>query len=145
MAPTTRRGAMAKTATSRLNDPERGAALLEAALALGLVAFIAAAGLSAFSGAARTGAAAEARLLALADASSALERASAPTFLAEALLAGGAELSGDGWRVEAAPYANEGAEEGMEDGPLALIRLTASAGPPEAPLVTLTTLRSLPR
>lgn len=122
---------------------ERGVALLEAAIALGLVALIAATGLSAFSGAARIGAAAEARLEALALAESALERASAPDILAAALADGAATLSGEGWRVDAAPYPI--AEDEGAPGPLALIRLRAVAGPEDAPLVVLETLRSLPR
>lgn len=130
---------------------ERGAALLEAALALGLVALIAGAGLTAFSRAAESGAAATARLEALAAAENALERASAAGFLARAL-EGDAEMAGEGWRVTGAPYVGEAEGEAaaaagaaLGDGPLALIHLRAEAGPEGAPLVTLETLRTLPR
>lgn len=126
---------------SRAGAGERGAALLEAAIALGIVALIASAGLSAFSGAARFGGAAADRLDALAAAEAALERGAAPAFLAEALATGAATLEGPGWRVEGEPYDGDDGES-----PLALIRLSAAAGPdPDAPLVSLETLRSLPR
>ncbi|MFN3259323.1 MAG: hypothetical protein ACE37J_02075 [Pikeienuella sp.] len=133
---------MAKTPTSAPNRRERGAALLEAAVALALMALVAAAGFTAFGRAGAAGAAAEARLEALALAESALERGSAPGFLAAAL-EGEAALSGEGWRLSALPFPTE------EEGPLALVRLVAEAGFPEgedgAPLVRLETLRSLPR
>ncbi|MFV0476034.1 MAG: hypothetical protein ACK5MQ_17800 [Pikeienuella sp.] len=136
---------MARTPISRRNEAEAGAALLEAALALGLLALIAAAGLSAFGRAAAVSAAAEAKLTALAAAENAIERASAPDFLARALREGGAVLEGEGWRVEAAPYADALAAEAGES-PLALIRIAAEAGPGDNPrLVALETLRSLPR
>lgn len=124
--------------------PERGAALIEAALALGLVALVAAAGLTAFSRAAAVSAGAEAKLAALAAAENAIERGSAPDFLARALGPEGAMLEGEGWRLSGRGFAPPEAE-GTE-GPLALVRLVAEAGPdPEAPLVRLETLRSLPR
>lgn len=134
---------------------ERGAALLEAALALGLVALVAGAGLTAFSRAAKSSAEAEATLTALAAAETALERASAAGFLASALAEGGAALEGEDWRVTGAPYASDderaaATEAGVAPpsaGPLALIHLTAIAGlaAPERPLVRLETLRALPR
>lgn len=141
MARTARRGAMARMPISALsssrNAGERGAALIEAALALGLVALIAAVGLSAFSRAAGTGAGAEARLEALSAAENALERGSAPDFLGQARE--GAVMNGEGWTLTGTPYEME------ENGPLILIRLVAEAGPRDAPLVRLETLRSLPR
>ena len=138
MAPMARRAAMATTPTSAPNRRERGAALLEAALALALMALVAAAGFSAFGRAGATGAAAEARLEALALAESALERGAAPGFLAAAL-EGGASLKGEGWRLTGETWPQE------EDSPIALVRLVAEAGPEGAPLVRLETLRSLPR
>lgn len=122
---------MAKTPTSARNS-ERGVALLEAVIALALVAMIASAGYAAFARAVDSAARAEARMAALAQAEMAIELASSPAFLVDALAAGGAALSGPGWRVEGAP------QEG--DGPLALIALTATAGE-----VTLETVRSVPR
>lgn len=124
----------------RAKRSESGMALVEAALALGLVALIAATGLSAFSRAATTGAAAEARLEALNAAENALERGSAPDFLAKARDEV-TVMSGEGWTLTGTPYEIE--EE--EDGPLALVRLVAEAGPPGEPRVRLETLRSLPR
>lgn len=138
-----RRGEMATTATSGRSS-ERGAALLEAALALALVAIIAGAGVTAFTRAAETGARAEARLDALVMAETALERASAPDFLRRALDEGEASLTGPGWRVTGAPYA-DAADEEIGESPLALVRLVAEAGPDGAPPVRLETLRSLPR
>lgn len=134
-------------------NSERGAALLEAALALGLVAMVATAGLAAFSRAAAVGVGAEAKMAALADAENALERASAAGFLARALAEGEAVLEGDGWRVTGAPYrpeeeAEAAREAGLEPGresPLALVRLVAEAGGGGAPLVVLETLRVSPR
>lgn len=143
MAPTARRAAMATTATSQRSS-ERGAALLEAALGLALVALIAGAGLTAFTRAAETGARAEARLHALAMAENALERGSAPDFLRRALVEGDAELTGPGWRVAGAPYA-DAADEEIGESPLALIRLVAEAGAEGELPVRLETIRSLPR
>ncbi len=125
-------------------NSERGVALIEAALALGLVALVAAAGLSAFSRAERVSAAAEAKLAALALAENAIERGSAPDFLSRALASGDASLEGEGWRLTGSVF--EGPEAEAAESPLALIRLLAEAGPdPEAPLVRLETLRSIPR
>lgn len=128
---------MAKTKTSSRNS-EGGFALLEAAVALAVVALVAAAGFTAFAAANRSSAMAEARLRALAAAENAIERASVPSVLRQALDDGEARLEGDGWRVIAAPYEADDAAS-----PLALVRLVATAG--EAPVVTLETLRSLPR
>ncbi len=128
---------MAKTKISSRSS-EGGFALLEAAVSLAIVALIAAAGFTAFAAASRASAEAEARLAALAAAENALERASAPAMLREALEEGEAVLEGDGWRVVAAPYAED---EGVS--PLALVSLIATAG--EAPVVRLETIRSLPR
>ncbi|MEL7462561.1 MAG: hypothetical protein AAFN79_00740 [Pseudomonadota bacterium] len=126
---------MAKTPISSRSKGERGAALLEAVIALGLVALIAAAGFSAFSAASRASDAAARQMTSLTLAENALERASAPAFLRAALETGEATLAGEDWRVEAKPYE---ADDG--EGSLALIELTAIAED-----VTLTTLRSLPR
>ncbi len=129
--------AMAKTLTSRRN--ERGVALLEAVIALALVSLIAATTYSVFSQSASVNARSEARLSALAQAESGLELASSPAFLANVLTEGEATLSGEGWHVRGARYEDDGA------GPLALIRLLATAGPPDAPLITLETLRAIPK
>ncbi|MEO1611643.1 MAG: hypothetical protein AAFU55_04725 [Pseudomonadota bacterium] len=126
---------MAKTPISGRNEPERGAALLEAAIALGLAALIAAAGFSAFSAASRASDAAAREMASLTLAENAIERASAPAFLRAALDEGEAVAAGDGWRVEARPYQDDDGE-----GPLALVEITATSGP-----VALSTLRSLPR
>jgi len=131
---------MAKTLISVRNRQERGAALLEAAIAVGIVAMIAATGLSAFSRAATVGRVAEVRLDALADAENALERASASGFLAQALIAGSADLSGPDWQVTALPYMADD-----NTGPLALIELIAVAGTERGAPVTLKTLRTIPR
>lgn len=137
MAPTARRAAMAKTPISARNRGERGAALLEAALALALVALVAGAGLSAFGASNRASAAAEAKLASLALAENAIERGSRAAFLRLALEEGAAELTGDGWRLTAAPYADDLT---AQESPLALLRLIAEAGE-----VTLETVRSVPR
>lgn len=129
---------MAKTKTSSPNSGERGFALLEAAVALAIVALLAAAGFTAFAAANRAAAVAEARLTALAAAENALELASAPAVLRRALEDGEAALEGEGWRVVATPYADDDGE-----GPLALVSLVAEAG--ETAPVRLETLRSLPR
>ena len=121
---------------------ERGAALLEAAIALALTALIAAAGFSAFGAASRSSAAAEARLDALRLAENAVERASVPAFLRAALDDGEAVLAGDGWRVVAVPYAGTD-QDGETESPLALVHITATAG--DGPVVELETLRSAPR
>ncbi len=136
-----RRGAPARTPISVRNRGEHGAALLEAAIAIGIVAMIAATGLSAFSRAASVGQKSEARLEALADAENALERASVSGFLAQALADGAADLSGDDWQVMALPYQ----VEETATGPLALIELTATAGTARGAPVTLKTLRAIPR
>lgn len=139
MAPTARRAAMAKTPTSApARRGERGLALLEAAIALGLVSLIAATGYGVFSRAADATARAEARLAALTLAENALERASAPDFLARAAETGEATLEGDGWRVTALPH-------DAPPGRLTLLRLTAEAPPGDGALVTLTTLRGVAR
>lgn len=130
---------MAKTLTSALNNRERGVALLEAAMALALVSLIAATTYSIFSQSAAVTARSEAKLQALAQVETALELASTPTFLARALNEGNAEISGKDWRVTGTPYEEDGS------GQLALIRLSASAGPPDAPILTLETLRAIPR
>lgn len=135
MAPTARRGAMAKTPTLSRNRRERGAALLEAAVALALVAMIAAAGVSAFGMSGRRSAEAAQRLENLRLAENAIEIASAPAVLRRALDDGEAVAAGDGWRVSAVPYDGETGES-----PLALVLIKAEAG-----RVTLETLRSLPR
>ena len=139
MAPTARPAAMAKTRTSVRNKSQRGVALLEAVIALALVSLIAGAAYSAFSRTAAATARAEDRLAALAAAESGLELASAPATLITALETGEAVIAGEGWRVIAEPYETDG------DAPLALIRLTASAGPEIAPIVTLSTLRAIPK
>lgn len=108
-------------------------------MALALVSLIAAASYSIFSQSAAATARAEARLAALAQVESALELASAPAFLARALEDGAAEINGADWRVRGAPYEETG------DGQLALIRLVASAGPEDAPILSLETLRAIPR
>jgi Tfp pilus assembly protein PilV len=131
---------MVKTPISVPNKRERGLALLEAAIALGIVAMIAAAGLSAFSRAASVNRTAEIRLHALADAENALEQASVSSFLAEVLDTGTATLSGSDWQVTGSPYQTETGE-----GPLALIELIASAGAERGAEVTLRTLRAIPR
>ena len=138
MARTASRAAMAKTPTSSRNKRERGAALLEAAIALGLVAIIAAAGFSAFSAASRASADAAERMRALRLAENAVEIASAAGFLRAALEEGEALASGEDWRVVARPY-----DAGDDDGPLALIAIEATGG--GAPNVTLRTLRSVTR
>lgn len=134
-----RQAATVKTLTSAQNKAERGIALLEAAMALALVSLIAAATYSIFSQSAAATARSEARLAALAQVESALELASAPGFLSRALEEGKAEIQGDGWRVTGAPYEEDGS------GQLALIRLSASAGPSDKPVLTLETLRAIPR
>ncbi len=130
---------MVKTLTSAQNSRERGVALLEAAMALALVSLIAAATYSIFSQSAAVAARSEAKLAALAAVESALELASAPVFLARVRDEGAAEIAGDGWRVTGAPYDDD------SSGQLALIRLSASAGPLDDPIVTLETLRAIPR
>ena len=132
------RAAMAKTPTSSRNSRERGAALLEAAIALGLVAIIAAAGFSAFATANRFSAAADEKLRALTLAENGVELASAPAFLRRALEDGEAIAAGENWRVVAEPYDGD---DGL--GPLALIRIRAEGGQNGA--VALETLRSIPR
>ena len=139
MAPMARRAAMAKTLTSAPSNGERGVALLEAAMALALVSLIAAATYSIFSQSAAATARAEARLAALAQVETALELASSPAFLTRALEEGEAELAEADWRVRGTPYEETG------EGQLALIRLSASAGPADAPILTLETLRAIPR
>ena len=135
MAPTARRAAMAKTPISPRNRGERGAALLEAAVALALVAMIAAAGVSAFGMSGRRSAEAAERLENLRLAENAIEIASAPAMLRRALDKGEAAAEGDGWRVSIIPYDGD---DGTS--PLALALIRAEAG-----RVTLETLRSLPR
>lgn len=108
-------------------------------MALALVSLIAATTYSIFSQSAAATARAEAKLRALAQVESALELASAPAFLARALEEGEAEIMEDGWRVRGAPYEETGS------GQLALIRLTASAGPSDNPILTLRTLRAITR
>lgn len=108
-------------------------------MALALVSLIAAATYSIFSQSAAVTARSEARLTALAQVETALELASAPAFLERARDEGSAEITGDGWRVTGSPYDEDGS------GQLALIRLSASAGPPENPTLTLETLRAIPR
>lgn len=139
MAPMGRRAAMAKTLTSALNNRERGVALLEAVMALALVSLIAAATYSIFSQSAAVTARSEAKLQALAQVETALELASVPAFLARVRDEGAAEIAGDGWRVTGAPYDEDGS------GQLALIRLSASAGPLDYPILKLETLRAVPR
>lgn len=139
MAPTAHRAAMAKTLTSAQNNRERGVALLEAAMALALVSLIAAATYSIFSQSAAATARSEAKLEALAQVESALELASAPVFLARVRDEGAAEITGEAWRVTGSPYDEDGS------GQLALIRLSASAGPRDDPTLTLETLRAIPR
>ena len=133
------RAAMAKTLTSAPNKRERGVALLEAVMALALVSILAGATYAIFSQSAAATARANAKLEALVQVETALELASSPAFLARALEDGDAEITGEGWRVSGAPYDNGG------EGQLALIRLTASAGPAEQPILTLETLRAIPR
>lgn len=130
---------MAKTLTSAQNKRERGIALLEAAIALALVSLIAATTYSIFSQSAAATARSEAKLAALAQVESALELASTPAFLTRALDEGAAEILGEGWRVTGTPYDENGS------GQLALIRLSASAGPQDDPILTLETLRAIPR
>lgn len=130
---------MAKTLTSAQNKCERGIALLEAAMALALVSLIAATTYSIFSQSAAATARSEAKLAALAQVESALELASTPAFLTRALDEGAAEILGEGWRVTGTPYDENGS------GQLALIRLSASAGPQDDPILTLETLRAIPR
>lgn len=108
-------------------------------MALALVSLIAATTYSIFSQSAAATARAEAKLQALAQVESALELASSPAFLARALRDGEAEISGEGWRVTGAPYEETGA------GQLALIRLSATAGSGDEPVLTLETLRAIPR
>ena len=117
---------------------ERGAALLEAVIALALAAMLAAAGFSAFTRLGRATAAAETRLRALALAENAVEEASAPAFLTAARDAPRSLQGAHGalvWRREAA-------REG--DGAPALVRLTVVVGDPAAPLARLDTLRLAP-
>ena len=108
-------------------------------MALALVSLIAAATYSIFSQSAAATARAEAKLQALAQVETALEIASAPAFLARALEEGEAEIAEDDWRVRGTPYEEDGS------GQLALIRLTASAGPAENPVLTLETVRAITR
>ena len=108
-------------------------------MALALVSLIAAATYSIFSQSAAVTARSEAKLATLAQVETALELASAPGFLSRVLDEGEAEMSGDGWRVIGAPYEEDGS------GQLALIRLSASAGPQDDPTLTLETLRAIPR
>lgn len=117
---------------------ERGAALLEAVLALTLAAMLTAAGFSAFARLGRAAEAAETRLRALALAENALETAAAPAFLAAARDAPQSRQGGEGplrWRLEAARHG--------ETEP-ALVRLTATVGEAAAPVVRLDTLRLAP-
>lgn len=108
-------------------------------MALALVSLIAAATYAIFSQSAAATARAEAKLEALALVETALERGSAPAFLTRALEEGSAEIAEDGWRVRGAPYDETGS------GQLALIRLVASAGPADDPVLTLQTLRAVTR
>ena len=140
MAQTERRAAMAKTPISQRNRAERGVALLEAAIALAIVSLIAATAYSVFSQSAAISARAAERLAALEAAENAIELASSPAFLTRALADGTAEMTGADWRILGSVYAEDDPEN-----PLALIRLVASAGPENDPLVTLETLRSIPR
>lgn len=117
---------------------ERGAALLEAVIALALAAMLAAAGLSAFARLGRAGEAAQTRLRALALAENALEQGAVPAFLAAARDAPRRLEGAEGplrWRLEAA---REGETEP------ALVRLTATVGAPATPIVRLDTLRLVP-
>lgn len=132
--------AMVKTLTSALNNRERGIALLEAAMALALVSLITAATYSIFSQSAASTARSEAKLQALTQVETALEMASTPAFLERTLAEGQASLEGEGWRVRGDVYDEDG-----RSGPLALVRLRASAGPENAPTVELETLRALPK
>ena len=132
--------AMVKTLTSALNNRERGIALLEAAMALALVSLITAATYSVFSQSAASNARSKGKLLALAKVETALEMASAPAFLERTLAEGQASLEGEGWRVRGDVYDEDGGS-----GPLALVRLRASAGPEDTPTVELETLRALPK
>ncbi|MEM7544353.1 MAG: hypothetical protein AAF367_02360 [Pseudomonadota bacterium] len=131
---------MGKTLTSGRNRSERGTALLEAAIGVGLLALIAATGLSAFSRAGEVSRLAEARIDALALAENALELASASAFLGIALQNGEAQKSGTGWQVIARPYRDD-----ESDGPIAMLEITAVAEVAGGPDVTLRTLRALPR
>ncbi len=139
MGPTGRQAATVKTLTSAQNKAERGIALLEAAMALALVSLIAAATYSVFSQSAAATARSEAKLTALAQVETALELASTPAFLSRVLDEGEAEILGEDWRVAGSPYEDDGA------GQLAMIRLSASAGPLDDPILTLETLRAIPR
>ena len=108
-------------------------------MALALVSLLAATTYSIFSQSAAATARAEAKLQALTKVETALELASSPAFLSRALEEGEAEITGPGWRVIGAPYEETG------EGQLALIRLSASAGPNDDPVLTLETLRAFPR
>lgn len=141
MARMAHRAAPAKTPIFVRNNPERGMALLEAAIALAIVAMVAATGLTAFSRASAVNQTAEARLEALAQAENALERASAAGFLAEVLDEGQARITGDGWQVTGVPYPD--AQAG-DSSPMALVELTAVAGK-DASSITLKTLRTIPK
>ena len=117
---------------------DRGFTLIEVLVAFAILAFTLAAAYGVFADASRAVASGERYGVALALAETAIERASAPSFLTGALAEGGASLSGDGWRVDAAPMVEE-------TGPLALIRLIATAGAQDAAGVTLETIRGIPR
>ncbi|MEM7270632.1 MAG: hypothetical protein AAF401_15440 [Pseudomonadota bacterium] len=117
---------------------ERGAALLEAAIALSIAALITAAGVGVFSRAAEVSARADAQLIALSRAETALERGSATDVLLEALEDGEAVRTGDGWRLTARP------EDGGGEETLALIELTGEGAAAEQ-VVLLTTIRAIPR
>lgn len=131
---------MVKTLTFAPNRSERGTALLEAAIAVGLLALIAATGLSAFSRAAIVSQQADARLVALSNAQNAIEDASGPLFLGLVIDEGRAEKTGDGWRVTGTLYQDE-----QSNGPMALVELLAVADVANGADVTLRTLRAIPR
>lgn len=135
-----RRAAMAKTPISARSKAERGIALLEAAMALAIVSLVAATAYAVFSQSAAISTRASDRLTALAAADTAIELASSPAFLTRALAEGRADLTGNNWQVVGDIYSEDGPEN-----PLALIRLVATAGPETTPLVTLETLRTIPR
>jgi Tfp pilus assembly protein PilX len=124
-------------------DRGRGAALLEATVALGIVAMVAAAGFAAFSAANRASAEASRDALALALAQSMLDAHLHPAFVAAAADAPETrEGARDGlaWRLEAGPH----------DGPatgLALARLeivVRDRGTERARLATLRAVRPPP-
>lgn len=122
---------------------ETGTALLEAVIGLGLAALIAGAGFAAFTQSARVAERAGARLAALDLAERALEEGAQPLILAEALAAGVAERRFEGRGGATALLRATPFDATPNAGPVALLRLTATAGPANAPaLVTLETLRS---